>query len=574
MKARVAIVIAVLALAIGGAAWWAASDDDAPAETVATETESDDAALQATADDEHGEPDHDDTKVPTEPGSLAGSPGEPYVFPWGDGFLELVLTHRNDTPVQAAVSENGIEWTSVDVDFPDLPDGNVSATAVIGERLVMSYGPWGQSGSPPDPILLETEDLVTWRQIDLPIDDPVTELPDFVARQTQVDRIAATDAGWVAVQSTFTFLEPERLLPISQADFEQGYGIGITPEGIEFDPEDGESRLFTWEELGVDPELGAALPQHEQQVTLWHAPWGGDPQPVDLEGAHWVSALASDGTDYLMSVHRGTSSELLRSSDGISWNPAPAPVGDINALAPIEGGWVAQVWRMSGVAITVSDDDGASWRTVETNGLPDTDQISLFSQTSAASSGLASVAFVHEVPPSILDGTTITYRHDGFDISVQDGQSGSSVTIVDTATGEVVLDETYTPPTNDEIRALEEAGDTEALDALREMGPAWRAHGDTTSDFVDPATGEIIVSVPWEVEAEAWDAAFSEADDRFEDPGPPEMWLLATQDGTDWLSVLLTDEERPFLGLGVAAINGDTVVVSTGTERTVYTVGR
>lgn len=570
MKARVATVIAVLALAIGGVAWWAASDD-APGDTVATDTQ---AADDLTTTQGAVETLPQGTTVPTESPSFGDFPGQPYVFAWGDGFLELVFTPGTADPVEAAVSDDGITWESIDVAFPDLPEGHVSATAVVGERLVLSYGTWSPDGQPSAPILLETQDLITWRQVELPVDERAVGLPDFVLTQSQLDRIAATADGWVAVQSTFTFVEPERLLPIDRADFEQGYGIGITPEGIEFDPQDGETRLFTWEELGVDPEVGATLPQHEQQVTLWHARWGEEPQPIEIEGAHWVAALASNGSDYLAYVQREGGGELLRSNDGATWEVAPAsPLGEINTLAPIDGGWVAQVWRMSGPAIVISTDDGATWQTAVTDGLPDSGQLEVHSLFSAASPGLATVAFIHDFPPFGVDAPTVTYEHGGFTLTVQDGQFESSITIVDIATGDVVLDETYAAPSNEEIRALEEAGDTKALDALREMGPPWRSHGENSSDFVDPATGDVIVSVPWEIEAEAWDAAYSAFEPNFEDPGPPEMWLLATSDGSQWLSVLLTDEDRPFIGLGAAAINGDTVVVSTGAEREVYTLG-
>lgn len=572
MKARVATVIAALALAIGGVAWWASSDDD-PGDSVATDTRAADELSASGAEAETGE---QATTVPTEPPGFSDFPGQPYVVPWGEGFLELVFRPGTDTKVTAAVSDDGTTWESVDVVLPELPEGHVSATAVIGERLVMSYGTWSPDGQPSAPILLESEDLTTWRQVDLPTEQPADDLPDFVITQSQIDRVAATTDGWVAVQSTFTFVEPERLLPIDRADFEQGYGVGITAEGIEFDPQDGEQRLFTWEELGVDPDVGAALPQHEQQVTLWHARWGEDPQPIELDGAHWVAALASNGSDYLAYVHRGGGGELLRSSDGATWEPASAaPLGEISTLAPIDGGWLAQVWRMSGTAIVVSTDDGATWQTAVTEGLPDSDQLQLevHTQASAASNGLATVAFAHNLPPFATDSPAVTYEHDGFEVTVQDGQFESSITIVELTTGDVVLDETYSPPTNEEIRALEEAGDTEALDALRDTGPPWRSHGETTSDFVDPETGDLIVSVPWEVEAAAFEGAYRDLDNTFEDPGPPDMWLLATQDGSEWLSVLLTDEERPFIGLGAAAINGDTVVVSTGAEREVYTVG-
>ena len=569
MKARVAVVIALLAAAAGGIIWLSA-DDDPTEETVATES---DAPASVEEDTAAAAPDEAEPEV-VGPTGFGEFPGQPFLFPWGDGFLELLLAPAgpgDGFDVRASVSADGVSWQPVDTAFPDLPEGYVSTAAVAGQRLVLSYGTWGPNGASSAPMLLVTEDLATWQQITLPAPDPAT-LPDLMMSQSQVDAIAATDTGWLAVQTSHQFFEPERFLPIDPMDFESGYGIGITPDGIDFDPEGGERQLFTWEELGIDPDVGAELAfgPGTDDVTFWYADWGDEPTPVEIDNVQWVSSLASNGSEFVATVSGETESRLLRSADGRSWEQFDAdPVGEVAMVAPIEGGYVAQTWRRSGPALSLSDDGGASWRTVDATGLPESDQISLHSPISSASPGVATVAFLHDIPDFAAELPAVTYEHDGFSITVQDSQTTSAVTIVDIETGEVVLEATHEYPSADEIRALEEAGDTEALDALVFGEPPWRTHGERTTDFVDPTSSEVIVQVPWEVEGAAFDEVFREFDQRQMDPGPPEMWLIATADGISWLSVQLNQGEM-FFSPGSAAINGSTVVVRVGDGHEVY----
>ncbi len=575
MKARIAIIIAVLALGIGGAVWLAA-DDDTPQESIVTDTDVAGENVSAAADAGASEPTAAPDQAPPEPEPY-DFPGEPLLFAWGDGFLELIVHHGapgRPMSIEAATSTDGVDWQSVPAALPDdLGEGYISSTAVVGQRLVLSFATWNDDGPPADSVVLETQDLVAWRQVRLPALDIPTDLPDYMTAQSQVDAIAAGDAGWVAVRSSFTFFEPEQLLPVDLLEFENGYGIGVTDEGVEFDPDGGERQLFTWDDLGIDPAIGPQLMQEDQRIETWFTPWGGEPIRSEVDNIQWVSTLASNGTEFVLVGHGDTGgSSILRSVDGTTWSPMPATlVGDVNMLAPIEGGYVAQVWRQSGPAIVVTTDGGGTWETVDTTGLPDQEQTSFHLRGSSASPGVATVAFIHE-HPAMFEEPVVTYQHEGFEITLHSGPNDASVLIVDLASGATVLEGTHTFPTDEEIRALEESGDTEAIEALYSEGPAWAVHGDGATDYVDPETGDLIVSVPWEVEGEAFNEAYRAIEEASPmDDGPPEMWLVATIDGRRWLSLQLDEQEFVF-GPDAAAVNGDLVVVNQGGERIVHSL--
>ena len=578
MKARIAIIIAVLVVGIGGAIWLAA--DDPPQDAVATQTQSATDDVATSQSTESAEPTAEPAEPATAPRADEGVyefPGEPLLFPWGDGFLELIVHHGGpgqSLSMEAATSPDGVTWTPVTVTLPDdLGEGYVAASAVAGRRLALSYMVWTDDGAPGDSAILETEDLETWRVVRLPAPDLPTDLPDHMVRQSQIEAIAAGDAGWVALRTNATFFEPEKLLPADVLQSEQGYGIGITDDGIDFDPDGGERRLFTWEELGIDPVVGADLMNEDHRVEAWFSPWGGQPVATQLEDLQWAASLASNGAEFVMAGYTQTGgSQLLRSTDGITWEPlAGSLLGDVNMLAPIDGGFLAQVWRQSGPAIVTTTDGGATWQTVDAAGLPDQEQMSLHVRNSSASPGVATVAFIHD-QPMMFEPPPVTYEHDGHQITIHSGQRGATVVIVDLATGLTVLDATHELPTDEEIRALEEAGDVEALEALFEQEPPWARYGDEATEYLDPQTGQLIVSVPFEVQSDAFDDAYRELDQSAEMTGPPQMWLLATSDGQDWLSVQLAEDAFVF-GSGVAAVNGDVVVVNQGGDHIVYSLG-
>ena len=136
---------------------------------------------------------------------------------------------------------------------------------------------------------------------------------------------------------------------------------------------------------------------------------------------------------------------------------------------------------------------------------------------------------------------TSTVEQDGYELTLSaDGEGSQSLTIVDVATGSVVRDTT--------------------IEMWTEELYIWT---DDSIDFADDA-GEVIVSLPldkadefiWQAESEAWDAWYQA------NPYIPELYLVATVDGRDWVVQQLETQpnDEGWYGGGGAAINNGVAV--------------
>ncbi|MEM9202839.1 MAG: hypothetical protein AAGC53_14330 [Actinomycetota bacterium] len=231
------------------------------------------------------------------------------------------------------------------------------------------------------------------------------------------------------------------------------------------------------------------------------------------------------------------------SADGISWTPTTLPDTEwIDVVAPVDGGVVVIANdRDGGQNLYVGDPQSGTWEAVDG---PDIGQEFWYSfdPRVAGGDGLATVIDMAQRSEPQFVAWSGTAEQDGFEITLSaDGEGSQSLRIVDTATGETVRDVTIA---------------------------MWSAElyqwADDSIDFTDD-DGEIIVSIPmeaaedliWGPESAAWEAFYKA------NPYVPELVLVATTDGRDWIVQPLeadANEDGHYYGGSGAAINNGVVV--------------
>ena len=285
--------------------------------------------------------------------------------------------------VTVQVSDDGITWTSVDVNVPGSGyDRHITSS---GDRLVVAtpvVDPASTDDSAPGPspvditafAVFSTTDLQTWTEQTIELPAPTAS--PFVRRNTYLSQLAASDTGWVIGVDSYEELDVVALLPddlgVDVVSSEYGYGTSYDDDGvrIEYFGESGsESVSYTWAELGFDAPPassntsaahGAGPFQDGQQV--WSATWDGVPTAVTT-GPGYATIVGFDG-GFLRS---GTSVQF--SADGVTWSDIDAPGGPDSWMA-------ALISDTDSVAALVIDSDGTpvlrrldvaslSWSTVD-----------------------------------------------------------------------------------------------------------------------------------------------------------------------------------------------------------------
>ena len=248
--------------------------------------------------------------------------------------------------------------------------------------------------------------------------------------------------------------------------------------------------------------------------------------------------------DAFMEVTSGGTYETVAffSADGSSWSPVTFPDVDWpDSIAPVAGGvLLIGSSEAGGQEFWLGDLKTGTWEQVDGPDLGENVWL-YFDTRSTGSSGLAAVIDSAQYYGPDYLAWTATVEHDGFELTMSaDGEGSQSLTIVEIATGQVVRDTT--------------------IEMWTEELFIW---GENSFDFVDD-DGELIVSLPmdvgeelaWGAESEAWEA-WHEAN-----PYQPELTLVATIDGRDWIVQELDVPASPdgWYGGGAAAINNGVAV--------------
>jgi len=384
-----------------------------------------------------------------------------------------------------------------------------------------------------------TVDLVSWTVQEIVPERPSFELPDGVTWSAQPAGFAANESGWVANVSGGIDFDPYALIPAEvRAELDQsgqGYSFGTNDSGIEIAVDGGDTTVFTWDELGVAPEVAAYVNGQNYVPTTWAATWGGvpapSPTPAPVEGA-----IIPTPAGFV-----GLGEEIRFSADGLTWTSSPLPVEDgyyVTASFAFDGGIIAFVDTPGGLQIHRLDERGGSPQRLDIPGLP-----------ASAAGGFGSGTRLGVIldatepgpppPPLVVDA-------DGYRLTID--YAGGVAEVADVATGEIVV--------SSDMRSVDE-------------------DGSFTSDFAgvtvtDPATGDVVVFFP----REALDAASEalSANDAFVDEEfNPDLWLLASADGETFLVEDLDEGSgEMYFGPGGLIANGSRLLLQAGGSWVVY----
>ncbi len=115
---------------------------------------------------------------------------------------------------------------------------------------------------------------------------------------------------------------------------------GITIEyGLDADGSNpSETRTFTWEELGVAPEVARLLDAQTYEPALWAASWDGQPVPAD--GPPMGGQMVATPAGFLL-----WTDQRWFSPDGISWTASPLPD---------DASWVTGAFNVDGGLVVMS----------------------------------------------------------------------------------------------------------------------------------------------------------------------------------------------------------------------------
>jgi hypothetical protein len=441
--------------------------------------------------------------------------------------------------VQAMFTTDGTTWEPVEMNLPDGMDGVDSVTS-IGDRLaVMSTPSNGQPGQQSEVLIASTTDLMTWTVQEIEIPPPPIELPDYVDRFVGAHGMAANETGWVVSVDEFLDVNVEALLPADVFDPASSGGFGTSEAGVEVYLESGgrepEPLTYTWEELGVPPEVVEWIIRGQDQdgAQMWTASWDGTPVRSDLDERFGGPIIATE-SGFLFLAEQN-----LFSEDGVSWmaSPLPGSVSTHDSMT-FEGGAIFITNDEDGLpALYRVDSRGQSAELLNIPGLPDTLQRGGFSESNSS-------AIVFDANTPEINTDPLVMQADGFELTWPLNPGGAYE--LRDAAGEIVLSE-----------GVEPFGD-----------PPDEPHFVVGADglsFTDPETGEVLVFFPNELLTAAHEELTGPPSEEYD----PDFWLLATPDGERFIVDDIADgfEYGPVL----TAINGDTMLVFSGVEWTRYT---
>ncbi len=306
----------------------------------------------------------------------------------------------SDPPTVAAqFTTDGTTWKPVDM---TLPPGatDLAGVTTAGDRLAVVYN---EPQTPEDPgtgtvTVATTTDLVNWTTQQVAPPAPPVELPTGFKRSVSGQGLVANESGWAVTVFESIDLDVLQLVPDDvRATIETsrgGFGSSTDSNGItidySFDVTSNTTKTvsFTWEELGVPPDVVPYVTDNEYRPRVWAAPWGGVPAPSDLEtGPGQMLATPSGFLQW--------SNETLFSQDGLTWtaSPLPDPDGYISSGFAFDGGVIALSTNQDGsVDLYRLDQTGGSPQLLDVPGLPDKFQSGLASRWAPGSARILDAA--------------------------------------------------------------------------------------------------------------------------------------------------------------------------------------
>lgn len=456
----------------------------------------------------------------------------------------------------ASFTGDGVSWTETELPISlsnpmiarsgdDLVAWSMIETPTVGEP---SYT------SPTEAAIAATSDLTEWRTATT---DFATgeQLPEYMQSQVWMNSAVVVDDRWFALASKDAYVDYERLLPadlLGRINDAGSWGVGSSDDGLEIEYTDdaGEQVVerLSWSELGLD-ESPEGQRDHTGEHLLRTGTFGGESEagtlPVDGAAGGNSATIARWGDEVLY-----VGDSVFASPDGRTWTViAPLPAGfQVNAVVPMADGCLLVGSTETGQAMALRLASDGHLSDVDLPTLP-----GVYGLWENASSPAWVVQLEPDVPPPAP--VTFTFDHEGYTVTISDGQTGTDALIVDAASGEVIVDRHLTP---DERAAAFVVDD---------------ATGDLVVSITDPGTGDELVRIPETTFSEAYAQAAPDMPASEPPAWDPDMWLVASPDGERWITRDLDDPdpEGEFFP-AVAAVNGDRVLYTTGDDWVVETI--
>jgi len=482
---------------------------------------------------------------------------------------DAIYAERGAVNTSVRFSTDGLEWTDLDVDFP-VDDNYWNSAVTTSDRFVIVVNSAEGAGSaldgvpasPPVVDVYSSTDLVNWSAQQIPLPAAPAELGPAESFHPYVTSFAANDTGFLLSTQASTDIDPVQLLPAEVRDRVQstsggisyGYGDdGVTieifgdteeiPDNGEPNPEVVEVLTFTWEELGLDgpPNEGGDV------STTYVATWDGEPTVVDRRQVGWLVGVGDQFVEL--------GPEPQRSANGVDWTPITVPAG----------GFVDGIIETSdGIAIRMTDNQGAQtvylgdlesgeWTPIDVPGLPENGNVDSWAPNVFV---LSQYDDGEDAPPPGSVGTRRSVEVDGyryeFEATHTDDEYSVTYTLTDIATGEIVVTES----------AEGLSGAEEPFEFVED------GFGGNQVTIVDPATGEPLVSIPYDGMTQELlyaDGTTFDVSERFNtpptDPQAPTHWVMASVDG-GWIVEQISDGTDDSRWPGGAAVVDDVVLVA------------
>lgn len=438
---------------------------------------------------------------------------------------------------------DGVNWEPREM-VPPPGATFLSSVTAVDDRLSAVYSIVDPlTGNPIDGVITvaTTPDLTTWTAQDIVVPPP-GELPDDINWMVFAQGLVANDNGWVLSVFDSIDADPFALLPVDVRDeinSANGFGVSTDAIGItieyDFDPDGNnpsETRTFTWDELGVAPEVAQLLSEQDYSPTLWTASWDGEPTPTDAPSVGGPIAATAAGfvqwTD-----------QTWFSPDGITWTASPLPddVSWVTGAFNFDGGLIVMSSTETGEPLVHRVDERGENAVLLDLPLPDAGSLS----STMPFGSLTTSGTVVAVDPPVAPEQQLSVEVDGYRLAVFQPQGIFEVT--DVATGEVVVSE----------NPLRQGAGDDSLITFDENGVT----------VIDPATGDVLVVFSQEVIDASQKEFFDEGGGEYN----PDFWLLASLDGERFV---VDDIDDPTDGPTALATNGTRLLLQSGTNWIIY----
>ncbi len=459
--------------------------------------------------------------------------------------------------VMASYTVDGAEWTTTELTLPTPYPGQFT---VSDDRLIMwSSDPVGapeEFSGPRELTIAATTDLETWQTTTIALDVEPPESP-AVRNDVFVNSLAVVGDRWLALVARHAWVDYESLLPDDVRSELQtssgGYGINPMADRLEIEvfTENGTATVeysFTWAELGLEgqPQEGPG----DGDTSMLTGVFGGDHEEVRSPGTTGFGTVASLGDRFVLVGDNALGNTAQVSTDGRTWTELEGlPDGGFwQTVVPVSGGHLFVGDGPSGPFASLRLNDG----TFTDAAMPElSDRYGIWNQSGSA----AWIVEVGEPPQPDWEPFEIVVEHDGFVLTLLEAPDGSVYTLADATTGDVVR-----------------SGDLGGADgAFPDPSFEYDMGVSPPAIVISDDDGVEIVRIPGEVFDEAVQAAVETNEpDRtvaveaeFDD-WRPDLWMIATGDGVDWLTVDLEapDPDTGFWPVGAAVNNGSVLYQS------------